>query len=120
MRVDVMIVQIAPDLHGEELRRDHQSRFAVPLGEPVLGRLGIEGTRWVLVEPDRHADVIGARADRPIGHRECAAARSAAVRHVHELDTGEAEVGDEGVGVPGGIAATKGELHVGPSDARIT
>src|SRR5439155_15425643 len=43
----------------------------------------------------------------------------ATVADVDELDAGEAEVGDQRVGVSGRVAAAEGELRVGPSHPRV-
>ena len=118
-RVDVVLVQVALDLHREELRRQHHAGLAVPVAEPVLRRQRVERARRMLVEADRHADVVGAGADRAVGHRQRAAAGGAAVGHVDELDAGEPEVGDERVGVARGVAAAERELHVAPADAGV-
>ena len=118
-RIQSMIVQIPLRLDGEELRRQHHAGLAVPIAEPVLRRCGVEGAGRMLVEADRHPDVVVPRTDGPVGHRQRRATGGAAVRDVDELDSREPEVGNQRVGVAGGVTASEGELDVAPLDAGV-
>jgi membrane protease subunit HflC len=52
------------DLQGEELRGQHHAGLAVPFGQAVIGRLGVERAPRVLVEADRQREVAIANAYR--------------------------------------------------------
>jgi len=57
-------LHITLDLEREELRGQHHPRLAVPFGQAIIGRLGIERTARVLVEADGEREVIHPARDR--------------------------------------------------------
>jgi hypothetical protein len=73
----------------------------------------------VLVEADHHAEVELPGLDRPVPRQQRRPAGGAAVGDVDELDAGEAQARQHGVGVAGGRRAAEPELHVGPLEAGV-
>jgi hypothetical protein len=122
-----VVVEVPVELHGEELRGDHEAELAVPLPEARRRRVRVEVPPRVLVEADRETEVELAGADRLGGRGQRTAGGGAAVGHVDELQAGEAELVDEGVGgaralVAGqhrGQAPAVRELQVAPLRAGI-
>ena len=98
---DVVLMHVALDLHAEELRRQRHADVAVPLAEPAGLRVDGEGAPGVLVEADRHADVEHAGLNGHVSRLQGAAAGGAAVGDVDELQAGQPQLGDHGVGVAG-------------------
>ena len=104
------------DLHGEELSSEHQAGLAVPPPEAACLRVGIEGSRRVLVEADGEDEVVVAGPDRPVGHGQRAPASGTAIVDIDEGQASQAEVAHERVRAPGCHAAAEGALDVGPAD----
>ena len=109
-----MFGHVTSGLHGEELGRQHQSGFAVPVRQAPFGRLGVEGSARVLVEADGDSKIELARLYRAVGAEHGRSARGAAVGDIDELKPREAQLGDHGVGVARRVRATIGELDIAP------
>ena len=88
---DAVVVHVAVDLHGEELRREEVADLAVPGRGGVVDGIGRERAGLVLVHADGDADVVLARADPVGGELQRRRRGGAAVVDVHERDAGEAE-----------------------------
>ena len=73
----------------------------------------------MLVEADRDAEVEIARLDRHLRAEQRRPARSAAIAHIDELDTGQAQPLDHRIGIARRIRTAIGELDVGPLDPSI-
>ena len=111
---DAVVVHVAVDLHGEELRGEEVPDLAVPGRRAVVDGVGGERARLVLVHADGDADVVLARADGVGRQLQRRRRGGAAVVDVHERDAGEPEPADDRVGVVDLEAAAERELHVLP------
>ena len=116
---DIMFVQIAHNLGAEKLHGQHIAGFAIPVGQAVGGRIGVEGTARMLVEADRHAHFIFTRLDRADRGVERRPAGRAAVRDIDELDAGQAELRHHIVGIARCCRAAKGKFDILPFDAAV-
>ena len=114
-----MVGEVALDLHPEELGGDHHPVLAVPLADAVLGGVGGERATLVLVEPDRQGQIGHARLDGVRRSKQRRATGGATVVHAHERRTGEPELFHERIGMTAVLAATSGEVDIGPLDTRI-
>ncbi len=81
---DRVLVLVTPGLHGEVLGGDHEAGPAVPVPQPVAGRIGVERATRVLVEPDdgRHVGVPGPQRVRR--GRQCHATSSTSIAYSNE------------------------------------
>jgi hypothetical protein len=84
-----------------------------------VDRVGGERPGQVLVHAHGDADVVLARADGLGRELERRGRGGAAVVDIHELDAGEPEQPDHGVGVVDLGAAAERELHVLPLDPGV-
>ena len=110
-RADPVLGHVALDLHGEELRREHESGLAVPGAEPPVLRQRVERARRVLVEADDERDLGGAGREHRVRRRERRPAGRAAVVDVDERHAGEAEHRDGRVGVARRVGSAGGEAR---------
>ena len=114
-----MVIHVALDLHGEELRREEEAHLSVPAWEAVLHGVGLKGTDRMLVHADRDADVVEAELNGLSSHADGAGGRGTSVVDVGERDACEPELVHDGVGIVHLVAPAERELDVAPLQARI-
>ena len=116
---DAVLGHVALDLHGEELRGEHQAGLAVPGADAPFLRQGVERPSRVLVEADdeRHLGRTGDEHRVSGGQRR--PARRAPVLDVDERHAGQPEDRDRRVRVAGGVRTAGGEVDVLPRDPRV-